>query len=273
MSSDSDGEAQTNNAVGSQMEHLVDTPKTETHPIDGRTDIAVLPRQQVLAMANPHYERLVKLVFEGRLIGETASRRSGIEAELEKSLKQIEEARKFARKQGLDTADPEIDVFLKQSCNAIESFNREVTMTCYEADNTCLLFKKQIESILRAGHSRSAANVYSGDEADTRSRLKRKFQEEIILLYQEICGRKKKGKLPVDATVILKEWWSKNLVWPYPSEEAKKDLEAQTGLSATQINNWFINQRKRHWHKYFKDGRLPQTINEARAVLQQYGIV
>jgi len=110
----------------------------------------------------------------GRLIGETASRRSGIEAELEKSLKQIDEARKFARKQRLDAADPEIDAFLKQSCNAIESFNREVTMTCYEADNTCLLFKKQIESILSAGHSRSAANVYSGDEADTRSRLKRK---------------------------------------------------------------------------------------------------
>jgi len=48
-------------------------------------------------------------------------------------------------------------------------------------------------------------------------RYELRFQEEIILLYQEICGRKKKGKLPVDATVILKEWWSKNLVWPYPS--------------------------------------------------------
>jgi len=249
------------------------TTEAEMQDADTRLSVASLSTQQLQVMANPNYERLVKLIFEGRMIGESANRRSGIEQEKAKSLQAIAEAVEMVHSQGLDVSNPEVDAFLKQSCSAVESFNREVTMTWMEAENTCNLFKKQIGSILSAGSIRAASNVYTGDETEMRARLKRKYAFQILSLNNEIGSRKKKGKLPSDATVILKEWWSKNLVWPYPSEDAKKELEIQTGLSATQINNWFINQRKRHWHKYFKDGRLPQTINEARAVLQQYGIV
>lgn len=32
-----------------------------------------------------------------------------------------------------------------------------------------------------------------------------------------------------------------------PQEEEKNMLSATTGLDQKQINNWFINQRKRHW--------------------------
>nr|POF10325.1 homeobox protein sbh1 [Quercus suber] len=39
--------------------------------------------------------------------------------------------------------------------------------------------------------------------------------------------------------------------WPYPSvpitESQKLALAESTGLDLKQINNWFINQRKRHW--------------------------
>lgn len=66
---------------------------------------------------------------------------------------------------------------------------------------------------------------------------------------EEFSNKKKKGKLPSEATDRLREWWNHNLSWPYPSEEEKKDLAEATRLNATQINNWFINQRKRHWHK------------------------
>eukprot|EP00210_Caulerpa_lentillifera_P000570 g551.t1 len=224
-------------------------------------------------ITNPHYEQLVKLIFDGRMIGESPHRRSMIEEEKKKAIQHISDAREISQGQGLDLRSTEIDAFLSQTCAAIESFNKEVTMTCIEAESTCNLFKKQIGSILSAGSIRPTAHAYSGDDAEMRARLKRKYAYEILSLNNEICGRKKKGKLPSDATNVLKDWWTNNLVWPYPSEDAKRDLERRTGLSATQINNWFINQRKRHWHKYFKDGRLPQTISEARSVLQQYGIV
>eukprot|EP00210_Caulerpa_lentillifera_P002253 g2165.t1 len=230
--------------------------------------------QHLEIITNPLYEQLVKLIFDGRMIGESPNRRSLIEEERKKALQHIAEARELSKTQGVSSGNIEIDAFLTQTCTAIESFNKEVTMTCIEAESTCNLFKKQIGSILSAGSIRATtAHVYTGDEAEMRARLKRKYTYEILSINNEISGRKKKGKLPSEATNVLKDWWTNNLVWPYPSEDAKKELEIQTGLSATQINNWFINQRKRHWHQYFKDGRLPQTINEARSVLQQYGIV
>lgn len=76
-----------------------------------------------------------------------------------------------------------------------------------------------------------------------------RYSDAIVQLKADFSARKKKGKLPNEATGALKAWWDANLVWPYPSEDEKKALEEQTGLTATQINNWFINQRKRHWHK------------------------
>lgn len=108
------------------------------------------------------------------MIGESANRRIGIEQEKAKTLQAIAEAVHLVRERGLNGTTGEVDTFLKQSCSAIESFNREVSMTWLEAENTCNLFKKQIGSILSAGSIRAAANVYTGDEAETRARLKRK---------------------------------------------------------------------------------------------------
>ena len=43
------------------------------------------------------------------------------------------------------------------------------------------------------------------------------YGEAIRTLNEDFTSRKKKGKLPNDATSKLKQWWSENLVWPYPS--------------------------------------------------------
>ncbi len=41
---------------------------------------------------------------------------------------------------------------------------------------------------------------------------------------------------------ILREWYTRN---PYPSPREKKDLADGTGLSTTQVSNWFKNRRQR----------------------------
>ncbi|KAJ1505263.1 hypothetical protein HMI56_001219 [Coelomomyces lativittatus] len=33
---------------------------------------------------------------------------------------------------------------------------------------------------------------------------------------------------------------------PYPSEKDKQDLAKATSLSLNQVNNWFVNARRRH---------------------------
>lgn len=68
-------------------------------------------------------------------------------------------------------------------------------------------------------------------------------------LSEEFTHKKQKRKLPASATEKMNQWWSNHLSWPYPSEDEKKMLAEETKLHPTQINNWFINQRKRHWHR------------------------
>lgn len=62
-----------------------------------------------------------------------------------------------------------------------------------------------------------------------------------------------------------------HILWPYPTEKDKKELAREAGLTATQLSNWFINQRKRHWHKLFPGGP-PDTQVQAREGLKaKYG--
>ncbi|KAM0682326.1 Homeobox protein tos8 [Mitosporidium daphniae] len=55
----------------------------------------------------------------------------------------------------------------------------------------------------------------------------------------------KRSNYPKNVTFVLKNWLENNTNHPYPDEEQKVKLSRQTGLCLTQINNWFINARRR----------------------------
>ena len=74
------------------------------------------------------------------------------------------------------------------------------------------------------------------------------YKEKIVDIREEILRKRRAGKLPGDTTSVLKSWWQSHSKWPYPTEEDKARLVQETGLQLKQINNWFINQRKRNWH-------------------------
>nr|AWU46633.1 class 1 KNOX protein [Ceratopteris pteridoides] len=85
------------------------------------------------------------------------------------------------------------------------------------------------------------------DDQKVKEQLLRKYSGYIYKLKQEFLKKKKKGKLPKNAREKLLDWWNQHYKWPYPSEAEKAALAETTGLDQKQINNWFINQRKRHW--------------------------
>ncbi|XP_032232501.1 homeobox protein Meis1 isoform X2 [Nematostella vectensis] len=58
-------------------------------------------------------------------------------------------------------------------------------------------------------------------------------------------SQKKRGIFPKAATNIMKAWLFQHLTHPYPSEEQKRSLAQETGLTILQVNNWFINARRR----------------------------
>lgn len=57
--------------------------------------------------------------------------------------------------------------------------------------------------------------------------------------------RQKRGILPKQATSIMRSWLFQHLVHPYPTEDEKRHIATQTNLTLLQVNNWFINARRR----------------------------
>ncbi|KQK16806.1 homeobox protein knotted-1-like 11 isoform X2 [Brachypodium distachyon] len=83
---------------------------------------------------------------------------------------------------------------------------------------------------------------------ELKHELKQGYREKLIDIREEILRKRRAGKLPGDTASTLKAWWQAHAKWPYPTEEDKARLVQETGLQLKQINNWFINQRKRNWH-------------------------
>ncbi|XP_020695101.1 homeobox protein knotted-1-like 4 [Dendrobium catenatum] len=87
----------------------------------------------------------------------------------------------------------------------------------------------------------------AAEDRELKHQLLKKYSGYLGSLRQELSKKKKKGKLPKEARQKLLSWWELHNKWPYPSESEKVALAESTGLDQKQINNWFINQRKRHW--------------------------
>nr|CAD1831909.1 unnamed protein product [Ananas comosus var. bracteatus] len=83
---------------------------------------------------------------------------------------------------------------------------------------------------------------------ELKHEFKQGYKEKIVDIREEILRKRRAGKLPGDSTSALKVWWQSHCNWPYPTEDDKAQLVEETGLQLKQINNWFINQRKRNWH-------------------------
>ncbi|GMG98967.1 hypothetical protein Nepgr_000807 [Nepenthes gracilis] len=96
--------------------------------------------------------------------------------------------------------------------------------------------------------SESERSLMERVRQELKHELKQGYKEKIVDIREEILRKRRAGKLPGDTTSVLKAWWQSHSKWPYPTEEDKARLVQETGLELKQINNWFINQRKRNWH-------------------------
>ncbi|KAL2233635.1 UNVERIFIED_CONTAM: Homeobox protein knotted-1-like 6 [Sesamum indicum] len=100
---------------------------------------------------------------------------------------------------------------------------------------------------LSGGETEMQDSPMKTEDRELKDRLLRRYGSHINSLKLEFSKKKKKGKLPKEARQTLLEWWNVHYKWPYPTEADKISLAETTGLDQKQINNWFINQRKRHW--------------------------
>ncbi|XVE85109.1 hypothetical protein DITRI_Ditri17bG0065800 [Diplodiscus trichospermus] len=166
-------------------------------------------------------------------------------------------------------ADPELDEFMETYCNMLVKYKFDLSRPFDEATTFLNKIEMQLRNLCTSASIRgpsgadegaeSSEDDVSGGEIDAqesqarsddigiKDRLLRRFGSHISTLKLEFSKKKKKGKLPKEARQALLEWWNVHYKWPYPTEADKIALAEATGLDQKQINNWFINQRKRHW--------------------------
>ncbi|XP_011040492.1 PREDICTED: homeobox protein knotted-1-like 2 [Populus euphratica] len=164
-------------------------------------------------------------------------------------------------------ADPELDEFMETYCDILMKYKVDLSRPFDEATTFLNDIEAQFNTLCNgpsrsqvydeaAGSSDEDASGGGADVLDStrisedrelKDKLLRKYSGYISTLKHAFSKQKKKGKLPKEARQILLNWWNIHNKWPYPTEADKVALAESTGLDQKQINNWFINQRKRHW--------------------------
>ncbi|XP_036207357.1 homeobox protein PKNOX1 isoform X10 [Myotis myotis] len=102
----------------------------------------------------------------------------------------------------------------------------------------CLKTKMNSETLL----SGEPGSPYS----PVQSQLQLQLNQDLSILHQDDGSSKnKRGVLPKHATSVMRSWLFQHIGHPYPTEDEKKQIAAQTNLTLLQVNNWFINARRR----------------------------
>ncbi|XP_076930727.1 BEL1-like homeodomain protein 7 isoform X1 [Bidens hawaiensis] len=79
---------------------------------------------------------------------------------------------------------------------------------------------------------------------DQQLRQQRALQQ--LGMMQQHTWRPQRG-LPETSVSILRAWLFEHFLHPYPKDSDKIILARQTGLTRSQVSNWFINARVRLW--------------------------
>ncbi|KAL2339224.1 hypothetical protein Fmac_013670 [Flemingia macrophylla] len=210
-------------------------------------------------MAHPHYHRLLAAYANCQKVGAPPE----VVARLEEACASA--AVTMAGGTATIGEDPALHQFMEAYCEMLIKYEQELSKPFKEA----MLFLQRIECQFKSLTISSSSGTVCNEAADRnvssedvdvhniidpqaedqelKGQLLRKYRGYLGSLKQEFTKKRKKGKLPKEARQQLLEWWSRHYKWPYPSESQKLALAESTGLDQKQINNWFINQRKRHW--------------------------
>ncbi|XP_042494423.1 BEL1-like homeodomain protein 7 [Macadamia integrifolia] len=76
--------------------------------------------------------------------------------------------------------------------------------------------------------------------------LKQQRALQQLGMMQQHAWRPQRG-LPESSVSILRAWLFEHFLHPYPKDSDKILLARQTGLTRSQVSNWFINARVRLW--------------------------
>ncbi|KAL5537856.1 hypothetical protein UlMin_043162 [Ulmus minor] len=232
-----------------------------THEFQREEDISRIIKAKIAS--HPNYPRLLQAYIDCQKVGAPP--------EIADFLDEIRRKQDVYKRDSISTclgADPELDEFMETYCDMLEKYKLDLARPFDEASTFLNKIETQLSNLstgasttralsddgggsseeeLSGGEVEVQDSQHRGEDRDLKDRLLRRFGSHIGTLKLEFSKKKKKGKLPREARQTLLDWWNVHYKWPYPTEADKIALAETTGLDQKQINNWFINQRKRHW--------------------------
>ncbi|XP_075504753.1 homeobox protein knotted-1-like 6 [Primulina tabacum] len=204
--------------------------------------------------SHPSYPKLLDAYIDCQKVGAPP--------EIARLLDEIRREKDLYRQDTVATCigiDPELDEFMETYCDILMKYKSDLSKPFEEATSFLNNIETQLcnlsiddgglssEEDLSGGETETQDAPMKGEDRELKDRLLQRYGSHISSLQKEFSKKKKKGKLPKEARQMLLEWWNVHSKWPYPTEADKISLAESTGLDQKQINNWFINQRKRHW--------------------------
>ncbi|XP_075097196.1 homeobox protein knotted-1-like 6 [Nicotiana tabacum] len=201
-------------------------------------------------VSHPYYPKLLRAYIDCQKVGAPP--------EIATVLEEIRQQNDFRKANATSIcigADPELDEFMETYCDILVKYKSDLSRPFDEATTFLSKIELQLSNLCKDDGGVSSDEELScgevegqrSEDNELKGRLLRKFGSHLSSLKLEFSKKKKKGKLPKEARQMLLAWWNDHYRWPYPTEADKNSLAESTGLDPKQINNWFINQRKRHW--------------------------
>ncbi|KAL0432615.1 UNVERIFIED_CONTAM: Homeobox protein knotted-1-like 2 [Sesamum latifolium] len=220
-------------------------------------------------IAHPQYSNLLEAYMDCQKVGappEVVARLAAVRQEFEARQRAAAASRD-------DSKDPELDQFMEAYCDMLVKYREELTRPLQEA----MEFMRRIETQLNmltsdpvrifnsekcegVGSSEDDQDNSGGETAlpeidpraedrELKNHLLKKYSGYLSSLKQELQEKEEREaaqRCPSETTqlvgITLQVALSIEL-----QESEKVALAESTGLDQKQINNWFINQRKRHW--------------------------
>ncbi|XP_074018492.1 homeobox protein PKNOX2 isoform X3 [Numenius arquata] len=167
--------------------------------------------------------------------------------------------------------DPELDNLMVKAIQVLRIHLLElekVNELCKDFCNryiTCLKTKMHSDNLLR----NDLGGPYSPNPSSISLHPQVNLDLSSLLDGEDKKSKNKRGVLPKHATNIMRSWLFQHLMHPYPTEDEKRQIAAQTNLTLLQVNNWFINARRRILQPML-DASNPDPAPKAKKIKSQH---
>ncbi|XP_071701472.1 BEL1-like homeodomain protein 1 [Rutidosis leptorrhynchoides] len=102
---------------------------------------------------------------------------------------------------------------------------------------------------------------------DNQLRQQRALQQ--LGMIQHNAWRPQRG-LPERSVSVLRAWLFEHFLHPYPKDSDKHMLAKQTGLTRSQVSNWFINARVRLWKPMVEEMYLEEIKEQEQNGIENH---